>query len=466
MSSVEDTRLERVASYLAGGYPSSAFIPTKVQNRAAANEYAGIIARSKQPVLSLVVDTMSQNLYVDGYRPERSSVNAAGWDHWQANRMDSRQAGINRAAIGYGAAYCIILPGEPVPVWRPVSPRRGRALYADRLNDEWPQYFMEQWQEGSRDGWRLRWRLYDDEHFYDLAGPGRSTYVPPPMRSAGNATEVIGAGAHDTGFCPVVRWTGSADLDGETIGEVEPLIPLQNQIDASTYYIEMAQQYAVHRQRWVTGMAIPEDDNGNPVEPFDIAVNRLMVSEDPDSHFGEFGQTDIKSWLDAREAALRAMAIKSQTPPGYMLGEMANLSAEALAATEAPAQRRAGGYRTLFGESYEQAFRLDARQSGDEAGWADTAAQVVWRDTESRSLAQVADALGKLAAQLGIPARGLWEKIPGVTDQDLSAWESLREEEMTQAADMAARSFGVDTNQPPPPPVEAEPAPDEVPAQA
>lgn len=446
-SSAEDHRLANIATYLGGAYGSSAYVPSKVQNKSAAQEYAGILNRSKVPVLSLVVDTMAQNLYVDGYRPERSAINAVGWGHWQANRMDSRQAGINRAAIGYGAAYCIILPGEPVPVWRPVSPRRGRALYADRLNDEWPIYFMEQWTEGTSTGWRLRWRLYDEGHYYDMAGPGTTTaYYPLPSgpRVTGSASEVLGVARHNTGFCPVVRWSGSADLDGESIGEVEPLIPLQQQIDASTYYVEMAQQYAVHRQRWVTGMAIPEDDNGNPVEPFDVAVNRLMVAEEPDSKFGEFGQTDIKSWLDAREAALRAIAIKSQTPPGYMLGQMANLSAEALAATEAPAQRRAGGYRTLFGESYEQAFRLDARQAGDETGWADTSAQVVWRDTESRSLAQVADALGKLAAQLGIPARGLWEKIPGVTDQDLASWEALRDEEMEKAAELAAKSFGVD----------------------
>jgi hypothetical protein len=40
----------------------------------------------------------------------------------------------------------------------------------------------------------------------------------------------------------------------------------------------------------------------------------------------------------------------------------------------------------------------------------------------------------------------LWEKIPGITDQDLNAWEGMRAEEMRQSADMAARSFGVDPN--------------------
>jgi hypothetical protein len=42
----------------------------------------------------------------------------------------------------------------------------------------------------------------------------------------------------------------------------------------------------------------------------------------------------------------------------------------------------------------------------------------------------------------------LWEKIPGVTDGDLEAWENMRTEEMAQSAEMAARSFGVEFAQP------------------
>lgn len=432
----EDTRLATVAEYLTGTYAPKAYIPRKAGSRAALAEYMGILQRSRQPVLSLVVDSLGQNLFVDGYRPKRSSENMPGWDHWQANRMDARQAMLHRSSIAYGASYLVILPGNPVPIWRPVSPRRMRAVYADRVNDEWPIYALESWTEGTPNGPVQRLRLYDAEATYSLTrsqGLGRV-----------DAVTVDKVEEHGTGVCPVVRYLGDADLDGTAVGEVEPLIPLQDQLDAATFHIEMAQQYAVHRQRWVTGMAVPEDDDGNPVEPFKAAIDRLFVAEDSDTKFGEFAQTEIKSWLDAREATLRAIAIKSQTPPGYMLGQMANLSAEALAATEAPAQRRSGSYRTSFGESHEQAFRLDALQSGDEVGWLDMAAQVVWRDTESRSLAQVADALGKMAAQLGVPARGLWEKIPGVTDQDLAQWEELRSTQAAESARLAAVSFGVD----------------------
>ena len=426
----EDARLARVADYLRGSYAAQAFIPSKPGNRAAHAEYLALVARSRWPVLSLPVDTLAQNLWVDGYRPARAAENATQWGHWQANRMDARQGGLHRAAIAYGVAYLTVLPGDGVPVWRPSSPRRMRTLWADRINDEWPVYALEPWAEGTAGGQVERFRLLDDTNSYELTRDGHTF-------TAGEVRE------HGTGFCPVVRYLGQPDLDGVVTGEVEPLIPLQDQLDATTFYVEMAQQFAVHRQRWVSGMAIPEDDDGTPVEPFQMAIDRLLVAEDPDTKFGEFAQTDTKAWLDGREASQRAIAIKSQTPPGYMLGEMVNLSAEALAATEAPAQRRAGAYRTSLGESHEQAFRLSALQAGDDVGWADTSAQVVWRDTESRSLAQVADALGKLAGQLGIPARALWEKVPGVTDQDLTSWEAIAVEDARRRADTAAAALGL-----------------------
>jgi hypothetical protein len=436
----EKSRLDLIHDYVKGDYAPKVYVPTKATNQGAQTEYARIIERSKQPVLSLVVDALSQNLRVDGFRPARASVNAASWAHWQANRMDARQEAIHRGAIQYGAHYNVILPGAlsgaRVPVWRPVGARRMLCVFEDSENDEWPLFGLERWAKGSASGTEQAWRLYDSEQVYLLTG---SLHGPASM---------VEAKAHDTGFTPIVRYLGSSDPDGEALGEVWPLIVFQDQLDGSSYNIEMAQSYAVHRQRWATGLAIPEDDDGNPTESFKSAIDRLWVAEDTDTKFGEFAQTEIKSWLDAREDTRRAMAIKSQLPPGHMLGEMANLSAEALAATEAPQQRRGRSFKTNLGEAHEQSFRLDALQSGDEAGWEDVEAQVVWADMESRSLSQVADALGKLAAQLGIPARGLWEKIPGVTDGDLEAWESMRTEEMAQSAEMAARSFGVDFAQP------------------
>jgi hypothetical protein len=73
-------------------------------------------------------------------------------------------------------------------------------------------------------------------------------------------------------------------------------------------------------------------------------------------------------------------------------------------------------------------LRLGAHAQGDYEGAADFDSQVRWADTESRSLGQVADALGKLAEMLHVPAEMLWEKIPGWTDQDVDRAKALAEQ--------------------------------------
>jgi hypothetical protein len=64
-----------------------------------------------------------------------------------------------------------------------------------------------------------------------------------------------------------------------------------------------------------------------------------------------------------------------------------------------------------------------------EDGADDFNAEVIWRDMEQRSLSAAGDALGKMREQLGIPARGLWARVPGATASELRQWEQLADEE-------------------------------------
>ena len=260
---------------------------------------------------------------------------------------------------------------------------------------------------------------------------------------------------HDLGVCPVVRYVNRVDLDGKVIGEVEPLIPLQDQINLTTFGLLMAQQYAAFRQRWVTGMAIPEDPDGNPVEPFNAAVNRLWVGEDPDTKFGEFGQTDLGGYLQSRDASLRHVATIGQLAPHHLMGPMSNISGDALQAAEIQQTRKTTERKELAGEGHEQSFRLHALAAGDVTGFEDTAAQVIWRDVNNVNLAAIADAWGKIATQLQVPVEMLWEKIPGWTQTDVeraralaSSGDSLGQlaQALTAQADALAEPPAVDVD--------------------
>lgn len=411
----EQARLDRIKQYMCGDH-DSVYVP-----KGARAEYRWLSERARVNVLPLVVTVVAQNMYVDGYRPAGSDENAAPWAVWQANRMDARQHGIHRSVLTYGAAYAVVMPGKPVPVITPFSPRRMTALYADPVNDEWPIFAVEDRVENAKDGLRRVVRVYDGQARYTLAGNMDGSQLVPDGEHW--------LMTHGLGVCPVVRYTNTVDLDGDgVVGEVEPLFDTQDQANLTTFGLLMAQQYAAFRQRWVTGMAPPQDENGNPIEPFKSRVDGLFVAEDVDTKFGEFAATDLQGYLDSRESTIRHIATLSQVPPYHLLGQMVNLSAEALAAARDGLDRKVDERESLCGEGHEQLLRLVGLASGDTVAWEDTAAQVVWRDTSARSLAQTVDALGKLVTMLGVPPQELWEKIPGVTQTDVERWKKSASE--------------------------------------
>jgi hypothetical protein len=411
----EQHRLRRIADYLCGKH-DSVYVPS-----GARAEYRWLIERAKVNILPLVITVVAQNMYVDGYRPAGDDDNAAPWAAWQANRMDARQHGIHRAVLSYGAAYAVVLPGKPMPVITPFSPRRMTAVYADPVNDEWPLFAVEDSLQNTRDGKRRVVRVYDDQARYSM------TAKPDGSELAMDGADAVMQ--HRLGVCPVVRYVNTQDLDGDgVLGEVEPLITTQDQLNMTTFNLLMAQQYAAFRQRWVTGMAPPMDANNNPIEPFRSRVDGLLVAEDQDTKFGEFEQTDLTGYLKSREDTIRHIATMSQVPPYHLLGALVNLSAEALAAARDGLDRKIDERESLCGESHEQLLRLVGLASGDRDAWQDTSAQVVWRDTSARSLAQTVDALGKLVTMLGVPPQELWEKIPGITQTDVERWKKTAEQ--------------------------------------
>lgn len=355
---------------------------------------------SRVNVLGLVVDVLAQSLYVVGYREESEVDNDETWGVWQANKLDAHQTGVHRSALAFGTAYTLVLPGDPGPVIRGVSPRRLTAMYGD--DPEWPEVALEV-RESGKD---TSYRLYDDGQvwFLDEDGEGR------PAGQEWNPT-VTGSNVHGMGVCPVVRFRNEDDLDGDISGEIERLIPLQDQIDFTTFDLLVAQHFQAFRQRYILGWTTTSE-----TEKVKAAASRLWTFDDPDVKVGEFGQTDLGGYLDSRESTLQHLATISQTPPHYLLGKLVNLSAEALAAAEAGQRRKIGEREVLFGEAWEQTLGLAAALEGREPS---DSAQVRWQDTEARALASTVDALGKMAQMLSIPPEVLWEKIPGWTQQDV-----------------------------------------------
>lgn len=358
---------------------------------------------SRVNMLKFVVNSTVQVMYVDGFRAPKSADEAPAWDIWQRNRMDARQSGVHRSALSYGASYVTVLPGDPIAVIRGVSPRNMTVVYDD--DDDWPALALEQ-RRKALDG-RVLYRLFDDRRAWWVTADGTSATGPVAIK---------GVQEHDTGTVPVVRFLNTVDDDGVVEGEVEPLIALQDQINITTFGLLVAQHYGAFRQRYVLGWLADSEE-----QALNASARKIWTFEDPDVKVGEFGQTDLGGYIASREATLRHLATVSQTSAHELLGQLVNLSAEALAAAEASHTRKVSERQVVMGEAWEQVLELAGRVAGLET---DPMAYVRWRDTEARSLSQVADALGKLVTMLGVPPQELWEHIPGISQQEIDQWKA------------------------------------------
>jgi len=385
------------------------------------DEVQQLARMSRVNVLPFIVSASVQALYVDHYRTHDDIQEQPAWDLWRANRMKARQVGVHRASMSYGAAYTLVLPGDPIPVVRGASPRKMTTLYVD--GDDWPMWALE---KRSTDSGQL-WRLFDQESTYWVGvepGEDRPTFIT--------------AEAHDAGVVPVVRYLPTDDLDDPVQGDVEPLLRLQDQINLTTFLLLVAQHFGAHRQRYIIGWLAASEQ-----EALKASAQKLWTfDEDPSQmKIGEFEQTQLDGYIESREASLRHLATISQTPVHELLGQLANLSAEALAAARDSHNRKLEERKTMLGESHEQTLELAGRMAGFDV---DPTAWVRWRDMEARSLAQTADALGKLVQMLGVPPEALWERVPGVTQDEVQSWKTMAAEgdSLGSLADLLQRQMG------------------------
>src|SRR5690606_2193743 len=93
--------------------------------------------------------------------------------------------------------------------------------------------------------------------------------------------------------------------------------------------------------------------DGNPMPaPINHNARRFLFAEDPDVQFGSLPAGPITPLIESVDMSIRHLAAISQTPPHHLLGQIANLSAEALLAAETALSRKIAEFQSLFGESW------------------------------------------------------------------------------------------------------------------
>lgn len=458
----QSTNKAKMLDAWARGANESPVMPAKAEG---SEEYQALAEFSATPWAHLIISSAAQALSVIDQRKTSSGESTRTFTHaWRPNSLLSRQRAIYRGALGHNLAYASTLPGQrphtgvPMPIVRGVSATKMAAFYDDEASDDFARFAM--WGElqvpgEGRDPY-MAIRIYDEV----------ATYYLTCDRFGGNM-QYVSHEIHDVGVTPIHRFAPRLDLEGRAIGEVEPFLPLLHRLDQDVFDRLIVQRFNSWKVRYVAGMVQPRTDAEKRAASLALRVEDLLVSESKDTKFGTLDSTDIKQYIEAHDADVRDLAATSQTPPHHLLGQMANLSAEALESAEKSLLRKVKEYRDSFAQSWDSVLRSCAfimAQHGSpeeraifEQEAIDYEMAIKWREADDRALAPIADALAKIADSLGVPVEMLWEELPFWKKGDTDRAKEILEEQgqdallaqfLDEAAGMANREEAPDGGRP------------------
>lgn len=431
--------------------------------------------------VQVVADSPVERLTVNGFQvPGEDQADAEFWRVWQANGLDADSQLGFLGAVNSGRSFVLVW-GDPddestpevtfedasqcIVVYEPGSRRRRRAG-------------LKRWQDGGEEFatlylpwemWKFRRPLIasnDESPQMQDVDEELKRWKPRELDTEPNPQ------SNPMGKVSLVELPNKPTLTGEPISDVSGVVAMQDAINLLWAQLFTASDYASFPQRIVLGAERPMmpllDSQGQQVgeRPVDLekfAVDRVLWITGEDASIAEWQAANLAAYTAVIEVAVGHLAAQTRTPQHYLIGKMANLSADALLAAETGLVKRVQEKELWFGQALREVAELVALAQGNDAkATAARSGRVMWADAESRSEAQLADALTKLK-QIGFPFEWLALRY-GLTPTEVADLVAMKEREAT--LDPIGAITGEMAGNPPPgqqdePPENSEPEADE-----
>lgn len=418
----QNAKQRRYDEYYSGERQRLAFAQARFQSA-----FGDLFDRFCDNFCGLIVDSLAERMRIEGIRmTEEPGADRDAQEIWQRNSLDADAPAAHLDALIHGESYGVVWgdsDGNPVVS---VESAENMACYI---------------RPGSRRDVVVALKAFSDEW-----GTEHATLLTPnsawrtTQTRAGRWAEPVYA-RNPLGFCPVTLLQNRPRLNGQARSELASVIPLQDAVNKVVIDALVASEFAAWPQRYVTGLEVREDENGTPIEPFRLAVDRLLQAEDPNTKFGQFEPAQLSNYVTLIEMLVQHLASTSRVPFHYfLLNGGQSPSGEAITSAEAGLVAKARERMVSFGEAWERIMRHCFAVLGDPRAHA-YGAEVIWGDPEYRTESQHVDALTKLRT-LRVPLRQLWQDA-GYTPQQIERFPAMLDEESAFAVDLPRRAPGL-----------------------
>lgn len=378
---------------------------------------------ARTPMLRQIVEQLAQQLVLESVSVTSGDDAAARrmWSPWENNGLPTRQGALYEAAIGYGSAYGLVLPGiTPDGRDRVLSPRQDAAL-ATFLSprqmyvvpssdpfDEWPMYGLWRIPQSGRSA---VYRLIEAEGQHFLSeSEGKLEYIEFRPWQGLDVT-------------PIITYQNHGNLAGESAGEVKRNEIVAKRYDKTTHDRLLIQ----HNNSWRILAATGLDDPGSADEQERLKAKLrhddvLLGGDGVD--YKTLPETTLDSILKAAEADQETLSAMAQvTIWSLNSSKLINLSADALTEARSLNRMKIMALQRSMGRSHANLMRLAAFIEGRDQDAANFSLVMEWENVEAQALSGIADALSKLK-DLDIPLEALWEMIPGVSKRKIDQWKT------------------------------------------
>lgn len=396
-----------------------------------------------------ITQTPAERMVVQGIRldsddlrpdPEMSRV-------WRTNNCERGAAEAFVVGLAAARAFALVWgddedPETPVITWE----RPEQAIVAYRPDTGKPIAGLKLWSDDDA-GYEYA-TLYTRDRVWKWQRRGVALVVKHEPRPAvdptggweprqpdGDDTWPIG---NPMGMVPLVEFRNQTLLDDSPMSDIDGVMAMQDTINLIWAYLVNALDYASLPQRIIIGAEVPRIPILNaegqvvgerPVDLDQLVKDRILWVPGEDASATEWSAARLDVFSSVIERAIEHIAAQTRTPSHYLIGRIANLSADALTAAETGLVSKTRERLTYFTPSLRRVYALVAAAQGNpERARAAISGTLVWGDIQFRSLAQKVDALMKLHG-MGFPLEWIAEQY-GLEPPEVQRVMQMREREM------------------------------------